>query len=205
MLLLAALLLAGCSSPAADPSAVPTPTETGMQLPDPILVAIGVPFDQALHDELVAMLERDQAGRLGGVDDEGDQARTERLAEVLDEHGWPSYDLVGEDGEDAAWAIAQHSDFDVEFQQRALAYLIAAEEVDQASPGNVAYLTDRVAANLGEPQVYGTQVGCDDEGKPALAPIEDEATLDQRRADLGLPSMSDYLAEMAAICQESVG
>jgi hypothetical protein len=58
-------------------------------------------FDPGLHDELVAMLARDQSGRTGGPDAEGDAARTARLAEILDDHGWPTYDLVGEDGEDA--------------------------------------------------------------------------------------------------------
>ena len=205
VLLAAALvLLAGCSGdaePAATvattTSAMPTtaesPTSTRPRAPG---------FDQALHDELVAMLERDQSGRTGGPDPEGDFERTERLKEILAEHGWPTYDLVGEDGEDAAWAIAQHSDQDPAFQAEALDLLRVAVEAGQASPGNLAYLTDRVAVGAGEPQTYGTQVGCGPDGPAPATPIADEGAVDQRRAEVGLPPLADYYAEMAAICAE---
>ena len=157
-------------------------------------------FDQALHDELIAMLERDQGGRTGGSDAEGDTDRTERLAEILDEHGWPTYDLVGEDGEDAAWAIAQHSDHDPAFQQRALELLRAAVAEGQASPGNLAYLEDRVAAAAGRPQRYGTQVGCGPDGPQPATPLVDEAAVDELRAAAGLEPLDDYLAQMNEVC-----
>ncbi len=157
-------------------------------------------FDQALHDELIAMLERDQSGRSGGPDAEGDAARTARLAEILGAHGWPTYDLVGEDGEDAAWAIAQHSDQDPAFQRRALELLGVAVEAGQASPGNLAYLTDRVAVGAGEAQTYGTQVGCGPEGPIPATPLVDDSAVDQLRAEAGLPPYAEYLAEMEEIC-----
>ena len=157
-------------------------------------------FDQALHDELLAMVERDRSGRNGGSDAEGDAARTARLAEILDEHGWPTYDLVGEDGEDAAWAIAQHSDQDPVFQRRALELLREAVAAGQGSPGNLAYLEGRVAVGAGEPQVYGTQVGCGPDGPVPATPIAEEAGVDDRRAAAGPAPLADYLEEMARIC-----
>lgn len=160
-------------------------------------------FDERLHDELVAMLERDQSGRTGGADAEGDAARTERLREILAEHGWPGFDLVGEDGEDAAWAIAQHSDLDPEFQRCALALLEIAVDADQGSPGNLAYLNDRIAVAAGEPQLYGTQFGCSEGGKPKPAtPLAEPERIDELRAAADLPPYDDYLAEMREICSE---
>lgn len=123
------------------------------------------------------MFERDQAQRMGESVDESDQERTDRLKEIIDEFGWPTITLVGEDGEDAAWAIAQHSDLDPEFQEQALELLAAAVEEGDASPGNLAYLTDRVAAGKGEPQVYGTQGRCVD-GEPSIGPVIEEENLD---------------------------
>ena len=157
-------------------------------------------LDEALRDELVAMAEQDQAERMGGgtLDDE---PRTERLKEILEEHGWPTYDLVGKDGEDAAWVIAQHSDLDPEFQAEALELLRAAVAEGQASPGNLAYLEDRVRAGRGEPQLYGTQVSCTRKGKPKPGPIEDRARLGERRQEAGLPPYEDYLREMTRICR----
>jgi hypothetical protein len=196
VLLAAALLvLVACGGGPAEPSAQDTSASTAAASYPP-------GFDVGLHDELIAMLERDQSGRTGGPDAEGDAARTARLAEILDEHGWPTFDLVGEDGEDAAWAIAQHSDQDPAFQREALALLRAAVEEGQASPGNLAYLTDRVAAGAGEPQTYGTQVGCGPDGPVPATPLIDPDGVDARRAEVGLPPLADYFAEMAAICAE---
>ncbi len=193
VLLAAALLLVGCSGSAgeADGEAATSSAATGRPRPPG--------FDQALHDELIEMLERDQSGRTGGPDAEGDAARTARMKEILEQHGWPTFDLVREDGEDAAWAIVQHSDQDPAFQREALELLRTAVAAGQGSPGNLAYLTDRIAAGAGEPQTYGTQVGCGPDG-PVPAPLTDQAAVDVRRAEVGLEPMADYLAEMAAVC-----
>jgi hypothetical protein len=197
------LSLAACSAPedggsaAPSSSAVPSAGPTAAAAPEP---SRAPSFDQALHDELLAMLERDQSGRTGGPDAEGDAVRTARLAEILSEHGWPGYDLVGEDGEDAAWAIAQHSDQDPAFQREALELLRAAVAAGQASPGNLAYLEDRVAVAAGEPQTYGTQIGCGPDGATPATPLADEDAVDELRAAAGLEPLADYLAEMDAIC-----
>jgi hypothetical protein len=194
------LLLAGCSEAPAERAAPASTSATATEQSSAAQSPTPPGFDQELHDELVAMLERDQSGRTGGPDAEGDAARTERLAEILDEHGWPTYDLVGEDGEDAAWAIAQHSDLDPEFQRRALELLRTAVAAGQASLGNLAYLEDRVAVAAGQPQTYGTQVGCAPEGPQPATPLADPAGVDGLRAAAGLGPLADYLAEMAEVC-----
>lgn len=200
LLPLAALVaLAGCS-------ASPAPSEpSASAAAEPSPSAAVVPFDQELHDELVGMLERDQSERTGGPQGEGDEARTARLKEIIGEHGWPTTDLVGEDGEDAAWAIAQHSDLDPEFQQEALELLRDALAAGRASPGNLAYLEDRVAVANGEPQAYGTQIGCGSDGPVPATPIMDEAGVEDRRAEAGLDPLADYMAEMTAICAQDAG
>src|SRR5690554_2552103 len=189
--------LAGCTTAAPEP---PSPTSAAPSVTTPAAPPPSSgPFNQELHDELVAMLERDQSLNGGG---ESSQARTDRLEEIILDFGWPTIGLVGEDGDEAAWAIAQHSDLDPEFQRFALDHLREAAAIDQASPGNLAYLEDRVAAGAGEPQTYGTQVRCGPDGPEPATPIIDESQLEQRRADAGLPPFADYLAEMTAICAE---
>ncbi|MDG4758448.1 DUF6624 domain-containing protein [Micromonospora sp. WMMD710] len=187
------------STPSASPatSSPTTPPTTPSAVP-----ASPVAFDKALHDELIAMLERDQADREGTPQTESDQDRTARLKDILRTHGWPTFALVGADGGNAAWAIAQHSDLDPAFQQEALGLLRAAVAARQASPGNLAYLEDRVAAGRGEPQVYGTQIRCGPDGPVPATPIRDEAGVERRRADAGLPTLASYLAEMTTICAQ---
>ena len=209
---MAVALLAGCSDDDAS-VAEPEPElkETTTQAaPTPI---VGCPeptdpgpheYDAELHDELMAMLERDQSGRTGGEDEEGDEARTERLKQILAEYGWPGFDLVGEDGEDAAWAIAQHSDLDPEFQKCALGHLKKAVAAGHGSPGNLAYLSDRIAVAEGRPQTYGTQVSCGANGKPEPAtPLAKPDRIEELRAEADLDPYADYLAEMEQICGES--
>jgi hypothetical protein len=154
----------------------------------------------ALRRELLAMQEADQAERTGEAPGSWhDEERTERLAEILDEHGWPGSDLVGEDGASAAWLIAQHSDQDVEFQERALELMRAAVEEGQADRTELAYLEDRVALNRGGAQTYGTQIGCVD-GRAEPARLADPDGVDERRAEVGLQPLDDYLAELADDC-----
>jgi len=57
--------------------------------------------------------------------------------------------MVGADGATAAWVIAQHSDHDPAFQQRALELMRAAAAAGQADPIELAYLEDRTAVNHG--------------------------------------------------------
>ncbi|WP_198041501.1 DUF6624 domain-containing protein [Micromonospora chokoriensis] len=148
------------------------------------------------------MLERDQADRAGTPQHESDQARIARLKEIIRTRGWPTFALVGADGGNAAWAIAQHSDQDPTFQQEALDLLRAAVSAGQASPGNLAYLEDRVAAGKGEPQVYGTQIRRGPGGPVPATPIRDEPRVERRRAEAGLPTLASYLAEMTTICAQ---
>lgn len=59
-----------------------------------------------------------------------------------------------------------------------------------------ALLLDRVLVGEGKPQVYGTQTKRIEEWKgrePALEPIEDEANVDQRRAEVGLTPLAEYM------------
>ncbi len=207
LLLAAALvLLAGCAGdgdpPAASPSSTAASSTAGSSTAGSSPASgSGAPVaEPELREELLGMLERDQSGRTGGADPEGDGARTARLAEILDEHGWPTWDLVGEDGSEAAWAIAQHSDLDPAFQRRALELLRAAVGAGQASPGDLAYLADRVATGAGEPQTYGTQVACTPDGPQPATPLADPVAVEELRAQAGLDPYTDYLAEMAAIC-----
>jgi hypothetical protein len=158
-----------------------------------------VELNPDLQAELVEMQAADQAERMGEVAGNGDGARTARLAEIVEEYGWPTQSLVGVDGATAAWVIAQHSDQDVEFQERALELMREAVEDSEADSTELAYLEDRVAANRGEPQIYGTQIGCVD-GEAVPGQIADEESVDERRAEAGLQPLSEYLEELAEIC-----
>ncbi|HVS36809.1 MAG TPA: DUF6624 domain-containing protein [Gemmataceae bacterium] len=120
-----------------------------------------------------------------------DARNTARMKEVVDKYGWPGQSLVGKDGAQQAWLLVQHADRDRDFQKHCQALLAEAVKKGEAAPDQLAYLTDRVRLAEGQKQVFGTQfheVG----GRMEPYPIEDEAGVDQRRKDIGLPSLADY-------------
>jgi hypothetical protein len=120
-----------------------------------------------------------------------DEDNTKWLKGVVQQHGWPTNTLVGNDGANAAWLLVQHADADPKFQRQCLDLMVKLAK-DEVSPSNLAYLTDRVLLAEGKQQRYGTQVTFV-EGKWRPCPLEDEANVDKRRADAGLSPLAEYL------------
>ncbi|GAA4925051.1 hypothetical protein HD597_011399 [Nonomuraea thailandensis] len=159
------------------------------------------PADPALRTELLAMLKLDQEVRTLEASQEDwdrvEKANTDRMRQILDQHGWPGYELVGKDGAQAAWALVQHADRDLQLQKRGLELMRRAAEEGDADPSDLAFLVDRVRVAEGRPQVYGTQWETDPQGRwKPRTPIEDEAKVDDRRADAGLKPLREYLEEL---------
>jgi hypothetical protein len=57
----------------------------------------------------------------------------------------------------------------------------------------VAALTDCLLVLENKKQKYGTQFKPNAKGELVLHPIEDEANVDKRREELGLPKLAEYL------------
>ncbi len=122
-----------------------------------------------------------------------DTANTERVKAIVRQYGWPTPALVGRDGAEAAFLIVQHSDHG--FQKEMLPLVEKAYRSGGLAGQSYALLLDRVLVGEGKPQVYGTQAKRVEEwkgGEPALAPIEDEANVDKRRAEVGLFPLAEY-------------
>jgi hypothetical protein len=166
--------------------------------------------NEALRRELIAMaaldLEaRDDLARRGVLFDgyhpdmENIHVRNaSRLKEVLAEHGWPAAALVGDDGAEAAWLLAQHAIGDPPFQRQCLRLLQAAALAGEVPPWQAAMLEDRIRMFEGKPQIYGTQLETDEEG--ALRPylLEDPEHVEERRSNVGLEPLSKRLARETA-------
>jgi hypothetical protein len=153
-----------------------------------------VTVDEELSAELLERADRDQAARMSlrsghrmadwdTVVEPVDRDNTARLREMVGQHGWPGHRLVAEAGAHAAWLLAQHAPPDV--QEEFLPLLQDAVTRGDASPADLAYLTDRVLMERGEPQIHGTQYQFSD-GVLEPWPVRDPAGLDERRAALGL-------------------
>jgi hypothetical protein len=159
--------------------------------------------DEKLQKELLDLVREDQEARKELIKNPSedspaarkvadvDRKNTARLKEIIDKRGWPGRSLVGEDGAHAAWLLVQHADRDRELQKRCLKLLEKAVKAGEASGVDLAYLTDRVLVAENKKQLYGTQFRVKD-GKLEPSPIEDEANVDRRRKEVGLPSLAEY-------------
>jgi hypothetical protein len=221
-LALACLLLVSATACTSEPTPAPettrppttnasvevTTSTTAARPATPASTVAGWTHDE-LRVELLEMMRQDQLERTGDGLPPGtplppiqDYARATRLDEIVDEIGWPTFDMVGHDGATAAWLIAQHADHDPNLQARWLELIDAAAQAGQADPTEVAYLADRVAVNQDKPQRYGTQIRCRN-GSPAPAtPIQDEASVDERRRNVGLEPLAGYYDELAMMCAQ---
>jgi len=118
------------------------------------------------------------------------------LNRVIDEHGWPTIDIIGRDGAEAAWLLVQHADPAPELQRHALDLMQPLAARGQASVTNVAYLTDRVRVAQRRPQLYGTQFRPDADGVQRPYPIEDATHVDTLRTAVGWPSIATYARQL---------
>ena len=114
-----------------------------------------------------------------------DRANATALRGIIRDHGWPGHSLVGPDGADAAWLIAQHADHDWAFQWYCLALLQRAVEGGEATRAHLAYLTDRCYVNSGRAQLFGTQYSMRS-GRLTVRETADPARLEARREAAGL-------------------
>jgi len=209
-LLLLLSLICGVVSPAAAQQPIASPP-----------AAIATPAQPQLATELLKRMEEDQAARRlftdllkqsqGKPQDEIEKERAELskklqavddenrlwLAEKIKQFGWPGKSLVGEQAAHAAWLLVQHADADPDFQERCLEQMKAAGS-GEVTPIDIAYLTDRVLVARGRPQVYGTQ--CEEvDGRFQPRACVDPDALDQRRKEVGLQPIKEYLQVMEQV------
>ncbi len=172
----------------------------------------------ALRKELLEMAQQDQAVRavfLKAVDasagalpiddpsrlaviHEDETINLPKLKHIIEQEGFPTVDMVGLEGLQAAFLLIQHADSDPGFQARMLTVISARLHGGGINGNEYALLTDRVLLAQNKRQRYGTQfVGDNNQMKPR--PIEDEGRVDQRRHALGLISLANYSCIMHAI------
>ncbi len=115
-----------------------------------------------------------------------------KIKKVLDEKGWLGADIIGEQGNSTLFLVIQHSD--LKTQLKYLPMMRKAVEKGNASANSLALLEDRVALRQGKRQIYGSQIGREQEtGEYFVSPLIDPENVDKRRAEVGLGPLSDYI------------
>ncbi len=168
-------------------------------------LAVRVALEQAMRraiDPAVATLsDGDRAAasaviwqRIGEVD----AANTAYVKSILPADGWFRSRRDGADVARNAWLIVQHSP-DQAFQRVVVTRMRPLVASGDARGPDYALLYDRTEMFAGRPQLYGSQMTCVS-GRWQAAQTVDPASLDRRRADMGLPPMAEYLKNFEGGC-----
>lgn len=178
----------------------------GLEVRDAVGELVGT--NPGLTARLFDLIERDEATRARLAADgslfegyapemeEVHRANAGELGEVLDRHGWPGRSLVGREAAAAAATVAQHAISLPDFQRRCLRILERPVEAGEAEPEHHARLVDRIRFNERRPQVYGTILDWDEDGRLSPWPIEEPQSVDERRRACGLPPLEQAVASL---------
>ncbi len=124
---------------------------------------------------------------------EADSINELKAKAIIKKYGYPGFDMVGESS-NSFWAIVQHCDDDIPFQEQVLALMKKEIEKKNADRSNYALLIDRVLVNKNQKQIYGTQLKRDAKtGKFAPFPLKFPKMIDNLRKQMDLEPLADYL------------
>ena len=123
---------------------------------------------------------------------EKDSINLIKIQKILDERGWLGQDIIGGQGNSTLFLVIQHSQ--IEIQEKYLPMMREAVKNNNARPSSLALLEDRVALRTGNRQIYGSQIGRNQEtGEFYVSPIKDPENVDKRRAEVGLGTIQEYI------------
>ena len=171
----------------------------------------GEPLDRTKVDSLLCTVgRRDQAVRAdwakivtGNVTqeeaieyalkmEETDSTNLVVVSHILDCYGW--LDGLSQEANKAIFLVIDHSDLETMNRYQSLFHKAA--EKGYISFGDLVTMEDRMLMNDGKPQKYGTQayaLGREGESIIYIWPVEEPEKLNERRADVGLSPIEDYL------------
>src|SRR3989440_8759198 len=199
---LVALLVLFAATSAFTQSRCLTPDEI-KRFTDQVEANIPRPFNDKLSDELIKLAAGQQHRLQDNVaDNKSGEAilktiRTSReqnsneLCTIVKQYGWPTRDLVGDDGARSAFFLLRNTSTS-ELQTDLLPVIIAAVKKGEITRGAFATYIDRLRLSAGLKQIFGTQATILN-GFLVLFPITDETHVDARRKQYDLPPLREYL------------
>jgi len=161
------------------------------------------PLNKKLSEELLKLTSKQQQRVQESVEDNesGDtilktlrtsrEQNTSELCSIIKRFGWPTRDLVGEDGAHAAFFLLRNSS-NSDLQRDLLPVIIAAVKKGEVTKPAFATYVDRLRVSAGLKQIFGTQATILNNFL-VLFPITDEPHVDARRKQYDLPPLAEYL------------
>ena len=117
-----------------------------------------------------------------------DHRNKELVISIIEKCGFPSLKEVSQNSMDAIWTILQHSS--KKHRKKYFPQIEAATKNGDLSKARYATMKDRVLMDEYKPQIYGTQIK-----KGKLYKLESPETVNDRRAEMGMKPIEEYLMQ----------
>lgn len=122
-----------------------------------------------------------------------DRKNQERVMEIIDENGWLGISQVGEIANSALFLVIQHAS--IEIREKYFPLLKESAKKGESRLADMALMDDRIRMHRGIKQLYGSQ-SININGRNYVWPIENAENVDERRKNVQLPPLADYLKLM---------
>lgn len=167
---------------------------------DENLIAI---LDTIWSTEQIPIRLRDSLMSIYGVDSElvkeqqliiekNHAINEKKVKTILDNNGWPSKEMAGEQGNWTICNVIQHSENEVRLKY--LPMMRQAVKDKKLEPRFLVRAEDRIATERGDLQIYGGQMKYYPETKSFnVWPVFDPENIDKRRAEIGLEPIAVFL------------
>jgi len=136
--------------------------------------------------------------------DEHHSANEVEIRRLIQKHGWPELSAVGEEAAYAAGNVINHADLAT--RQKYLPLLKTVCERGEGDWSRYAHILDRTELELGNPQVYGTQMEQNEEtGRYEPRLMIDPKHVNERRAEKGMEPIETQLKRFNENMQRDFG
>lgn len=154
--------------------------------------------DQQLREEFI---QRQDSPEFQAFIDKmmlADEQRANELDSLILQYGFPVISMVGEDAARGAFLIMQHDPTPLQTGYT-LDQVKAAVLAGDWRPDWYAMLVDKDLLLRTGKQRYGTQIDQTNDGRFVIAELEDAATVEALRAEVGLPPLAQYLKDISQV------
>jgi hypothetical protein len=112
------------------------------------------------------------------------------VSKIIDSLGWLEKEMIGDTANEAIFLVIQHSNITI--MEKYLPIMRKAVSENKANKQNLALLIDRVEMLHNRKQIYGSQL-YEKDGKYILYDVIEPAKLNERRKEMGLGTIEEYL------------
>ncbi|MFT5164964.1 MAG: hypothetical protein ACI8P3_000188 [Saprospiraceae bacterium] len=115
-----------------------------------------------------------------------------KVTDILDNYGWPTKEMIGEQGNWTICNVIQHSDNEIRIKY--LPMMRQAVKEKKLAPRFLVRAEDRIATERGDLQIYGGQMKYYPETKTFnVWPVYDPVNINKRRAEIELEPIAVFL------------